>query len=77
MGILKRDVDGIYRHERGRVPWADRALDRIKIEDDEMARQKMNRKGKPRPVPNRKRAAQGGRKSSRRGVPNKAKRGSK
>lgn len=36
-----------------------------------MAR-KMNRKGKPRPVPNKKKAAQGGRRSSRRGVPNKA-----
>jgi hypothetical protein len=31
----------------------------------------MNRKGKPRPVPNRKKAAAGGRKSSRKGVPNK------
>ena len=37
-----------------------------------MAR-KMVRKGKPRPVPNRKKAAAGGRKSSRRGVPNKPK----
>lgn len=36
-----------------------------------MARKKMNRKGKPRPVPNRRLAAKGGRKSSRRGVPNK------
>jgi hypothetical protein len=33
--------------------------------------QKMRRQGKPRPVPNKKRAASGGRKSSRRGVPNK------
>lgn len=36
-----------------------------------MAQRKMNRKGKPRPVPNRKQAAKGGRKSSRKGVPNK------
>lgn len=34
-----------------------------------MAR-KMNRARKPRPVPNRKQAAKGGRKSSRRGVRN-------
>ena len=31
---------------------------------------KMNRAGKPRPVPNRKRAAAGGTTSSRRGVSN-------
>ncbi len=34
---------------------------------------KMNRQGKPRPVPNRTKAAEGGRKSSRKGVPNKKK----
>lgn len=34
---------------------------------------RMNRTGKPRPVPNRKRAAKGGTKSSRKGVPNKGK----
>lgn len=34
---------------------------------------KMNRKDKPRPVPNRKKAAQGGRKSSRKGVKDKPK----
>lgn len=38
-----------------------------------MTPKKMNRKGKPRPVPNRKKAGQGGRKSSRKGVPNKSK----
>lgn len=38
-----------------------------------MAAKKMNRKGKPRPVPNRKRAAEGGKKSSRKGVPNRKK----
>ena len=32
---------------------------------------KMNRKGKPRPVPNRKKAATGGKKSSRKGIKNK------
>lgn len=37
-----------------------------------MAR-KMNRQGKPRPVPNKKQAAKGGRKSSRRGIPNRSK----
>jgi hypothetical protein len=37
-----------------------------------MATRKMNRAGKPRPVPNRKRAAAGGRKSSRKGVPNRS-----
>lgn len=37
------------------------------------APKKMNRAGKPRPVPNRKRAATGGKKSSRKGVPNKPK----
>jgi len=38
-----------------------------------MAARKMNRTGKPRPVPNKKKAAQGGRKSSRAGTPNKKK----
>jgi hypothetical protein len=33
MGILRRDADGVYRHVRGLVPWADRALDRIASED--------------------------------------------
>lgn len=33
--------------------------------------QKMRRQGKPRPIPNRKKAAIGGRKSSRKGVKNK------
>lgn len=40
-----------------------------------MAERKMNRAGKPRPVPNRKQAGKGGSKSSRKGVPNKPKRG--
>jgi hypothetical protein len=34
---------------------------------------KMNRAGKPRPVPNAKQAAKGGSKSSRKGIPNKKK----
>ena len=33
----------------------------------------MRRKGKPRPVPNKKKAAAGGRKSSRKGIKNKKK----
>jgi hypothetical protein len=33
----------------------------------------MRRKGMKRPVPNRKRASAGGRKSSRKGIPNKKK----
>jgi hypothetical protein len=36
-----------------------------------MAARKMNRAGKPRPVPNKKQAAKGGAKSSRKGTPNK------
>jgi hypothetical protein len=39
----------------------------------ELAKPKMNRKNKPRPVPNKKLAAKGGRRSSRKGVPNKKK----
>jgi len=35
-----------------------------------MANQKMRRKDKPQPVPNKTKAATGGRKSSRKGVPN-------
>ena len=38
-----------------------------------MATRKMNRKGKPRPVPNKKAAAKGGRNGSRKGVPNRPK----
>ena len=38
-----------------------------------MAKQKMRRANKPRPVPNKKKAAAGGRKSSRAGVKNKPK----
>lgn len=33
MGILERNSDGTYRYVRGRVPWADTALDAIKAED--------------------------------------------
>ena len=36
-----------------------------------MAAKKMNPKDKPRPVPNKAKAGKGGRKSSRKGVPNK------
>ena len=36
-----------------------------------MAVRKMRRKGQPRPVPNRKRAALGGKRGSRKGIPNK------
>jgi hypothetical protein len=36
-----------------------------------MAARKMNRAGKPRPVPNKKQAAKGGAKSTRKGTPNK------
>lgn len=36
-----------------------------------MAPRKMNRAGKPRPVPNKKQAAKGGAKSSRKGTPNR------
>jgi hypothetical protein len=35
-----------------------------------MAPKKMNRAGQPRPVPNAKQGAKGGRTSSRKGVPN-------
>ena len=42
-----------------------------------MAVRKMNRANKPRPVPNRKRAAAGGKASSRRGVSNGQTKGSK
>lgn len=38
-----------------------------------MPKRVMNRKSKPRPVPNRKKAATGGRKSSRKGVKDKKK----
>lgn len=36
-----------------------------------MAPKKMNRKNQAQPVPNKKQAAKGGTKSSRKGVPNK------
>lgn len=38
-----------------------------------MADKRMNRKDKPQPVPNAKKAAKGGRKSSRKGIANKPK----
>jgi hypothetical protein len=44
VGILERGRDGIYRHVRGRVPWADNALDRI-AERDRM--DVLERDGKP------------------------------